>query len=74
MKKGMKRTLINNLSLLGVISLISYTAAVFFSPFAHKGDDWIAQAFRDLSAANASPRVLWNQLSNLIVFVELFLS
>ena len=40
----MKKTLINWLGLLGVISLLSYTAAVIFSPVAYPGYDWIAQA------------------------------
>lgn len=59
----MKKSLINWLGLLGVISLLSYTAAVFFSPLAYPGYDWLSQAVSDLSASNAPSRILWNQLS-----------
>lgn len=60
-----RRSLINWLGLLGVISLLSYTAAGFFSPFAYEGYDWMSQAVSDLSAANAPSGELWNQLSSL---------
>lgn len=49
----MKRTLTQKLGLLGVVSLLSYTAAVVLSPLAYPGYDWTAQAVSDLSAANA---------------------
>lgn len=61
----MKRSLINWLGLLGVISLISYAVAVFLSPLAYPGYDSLAQAVSDLSAENAPSRGLWNQLSAL---------
>ena len=61
----MKKTLINWLGLLGVISLLSYTVAVIFSPVAYPGYDWIAQAVSDLSANNAPSKMLWEQLSSL---------
>lgn len=61
----MKKTLINYLGLLGVISLLSYTAAVVFAPLAYPGYNWIAQAVSDLSAANAPSKMLWGQLSSL---------
>lgn len=61
----MKRTLINNLGLMGVISLLSYTAAVIFAPFAYPGYDWKSQAVSDLSASNAPSEMLWGQLSSL---------
>ncbi len=61
----MKRTLTQKLGLLGVISLLSYTAAVVLSPLAYPGYDWMAQAVSDLSAANAPSLALWNQLSAL---------
>lgn len=60
-----KRTLINWLGLLGVISLLSYTAAVFFAPLAYSGYDPLAQAVSDLSAENAPSRMLWEQLASL---------
>ena len=61
----MKKTLTQRLGLLGVVSLLSYTAAVVFSPLAYPGYDWMAQAVSDLSAANAPSLALWNQLSAL---------
>lgn len=61
----MKRTLTQKLGLLGVVSLLSYTAAVVISPLAYPGYDWMAQAVSDLSAANAPSLALWNQLSAL---------
>lgn len=48
-----KKPLIQKLGLLGVVSLLSYTAAVVFSPLAYLGYDWMAQAVSDLSAADA---------------------
>jgi hypothetical membrane protein len=59
------RTLINWLGLLGIVSLLSYTAAVVLSPLAYPGYDWKSQAVSDLSAANAPSLALWNQLSSL---------
>lgn len=59
----MKRTLMNRLGLLGVVSFLSYAAAVVLSPLAYPGYNWMSQAVSDLSAANAPSRVLWNQLS-----------
>ena len=61
----MKKTLIQKLGILGVVSFLSYTAAVVFSPRAYPGYDWMAQAVSDLSAANAPSLALWNQLSAL---------
>ena len=61
--KTMKKTLIQKLGLLGVLSLLSYTAAVIFAPLAYPGYDWMAQAVSDLSAANAPSLALWNQLT-----------
>lgn len=63
----MKRLLLNRLGLLGVISLLSYTAAVIFSPLNYAGYNWMAQAVSDLSAVSAPSRELWNQLSALYV-------
>ena len=61
----MKKTLVQKLGLLGVVSFLSYTAAVVFAPLAYPGYDWMAQAVSDLSAANAPSLALWNQLSAL---------
>lgn len=67
----MNKTLIQKLGLLGVISFLSYTAAVIFSPPAYPGYNWMAQAVSDLSAANASSLALWNQLSSLYNVCEI---
>ncbi len=61
----MKRTLINWLGLLGVVSLISCTAAVIFAPLAYPGYKWMEQAVSDLSASNSPSKLLWDQLSSL---------
>ena len=60
-----KKTLTNWLGLLGVVSFISYAAAVVFSPLAYPGYDWRSQAVSDLSAANAPSLALWHQLASL---------
>lgn len=67
----MKKTLPQKLSLLGVVSFLSYAAAVAFSPLAYPGYNWMAQAVSDLSAANAPSLALWNQLSSLYNACEL---
>lgn len=59
----MERKLINWAGLTGVMSLISYVAAVVFAPSAFPGYDWMSQAVSDLSAEAAPSRLLWNQLS-----------
>lgn len=61
----MKRPLIHWCGLLGVVSLLSYTAAVVFSPLAYPGYRWMAQAVSDLSPSSAPSRMLWAQLSSL---------
>lgn len=61
----MKKTLIQWLGLLGVLSLLSYTAAVVFSPLAYPGYNWMTQAVSDLTADNSPSKVLWNQLASL---------
>lgn len=61
----MKKTLINYLGLLGVVSLLSYTAAVVFSPLAYPGYNWMAQAVSDLSAVSSPSAMLWSQLNAL---------
>lgn len=60
-----KRTLLQYLGLLGVVSLLSYTIAVVFSPLAYPGYDWLSMAVSDLSAETAPSKGLWNQLSSL---------
>jgi len=60
-----KRTFIQRIGLLGVLSLISYTAGVVFSPMAYPGYNWMSQAVSDLSAINSPSRMLWYQLTSL---------
>ena len=62
-KEENKRKLINWLGFIGIIQLISYTAAVVFSPTAFPGYDWKSMAVSDLSAVDAPSRMLWEQLS-----------
>ena len=59
----MKKTLLQKLGLLGIVSFLSYTAAVVLSPLAYPGYNWMAQAVSDLSAVKAPSLALWNQLS-----------
>lgn len=60
-----KRSMIHYMGLLGMVSLLSYTLAVVFSPCAYPGYNWMSQAVSDLSAQNAPSEMLWNQLSSL---------
>lgn len=59
----MKKTLVQKLGLLGIVSFLSYTAAVIFAPLAYPGYDWMSQAVSDLSASDAPSLALWNQLT-----------
>ena len=61
----MRRKLIQWLGLTGILALLSYTAAVVFSPMAYPGYNWMAQAVSDLSADSAPSRGLWNWLAAL---------
>ena len=61
----MRRKLINWFGLTGIIALISYTAAVVFSPRAFPGYNWMEQAVSDLSAVTAPSRMLWDQIAAL---------
>jgi hypothetical protein len=63
-----RKSLLQWLGLLGLVSLLSYTAAVVFAPLAYPGYVWTQQAVSDLSAANAPSRMLWSQLSSLYNF------
>ena len=65
MKSG--KSLINWLGLLGIVSFVSYAAAVIFSPLAYPGYDWMSRAVSDLSASNAPSLALWHQISSLYV-------
>lgn len=63
--RSANKTLINWIGLLGVIALISYAAAVIFSPLDYPGYNWMKQAVSDLSAENAPSKMLWKQLAAL---------
>lgn len=60
----MKRSLLQILGLTGVISFLSYAAAVIFAPSAYPGYDPMKQAVSDLSAASSPSLALWNALSS----------
>ena len=60
-----KKTMLQKLGLLGLVSFLSYTAAVVCAPRAYPGYNWMAQAVSDLSAADAPSLALWNRLSAL---------
>lgn len=60
----MRKSLLQILGLTGVISFLSYAAAVIFSPLGYPGYDPMKQAVSDLSAANAPSLALWNALSS----------
>lgn len=53
------------LGVFGVISLLSYTAMVVFSPLAYPGYDWLRMAVSELSAEGAPSQALANQLNAL---------
>lgn len=56
---------LRKLGILGIISLLSYTAMVVFSPLAYPGYDWLSMAVSDLSAEGAPSKELANQLNAL---------
>ena len=47
----------------GIISLLSYSAMVIFSPLAYPGYDWLTMAVSELSAVGAPSEKLANQLN-----------
>lgn len=53
------------LGICGVISLLSYTAMVLFSPLAFPGYDWVKDAVSELTAEDAPSLKLANQLNSL---------
>lgn len=56
---------LRKLGILGIISLLSYTAMVVFSPFAYPGYDWLSMAVSDLGAEGAPSEQLASQLNAL---------
>ena len=53
------------LGILGIISLLSYTAMVVFSPLAYPGYDWLSMAVSDLGAEGAPSEEIASQLNAL---------
>jgi hypothetical membrane protein len=53
------------LGLTGPLSLLSYLAALVFSPLAYPGYVWASQAVSDLSATGAPSLWLWDRLASL---------
>lgn len=53
------------LGICGIISLLSYTAMVLFSPLAYPGYDWLSMAVSDLSAYGAPSQAFAEQLNAL---------
>ncbi len=62
-----KKSLIHWFGIMGIISLVSYTAAVCLAPLAYPNYDWLKQAVSDLSAIDSPALLLWNQLNSLYV-------
>lgn len=60
MEKSLRR-----MGIFGIISLISYTAMVVFSPLAYPGYDWMRMAVSDLSAEGAPSAALAARLNAL---------
>ena len=58
-----KKALINKIGLIGILSFLSYTAAVIFAPLAYPGYNWMSQAVSDLSAVNSPSAMLWKQIA-----------
>ena len=56
---------LKHLGVFGVVSLLSYTAMVVFSPLAYPGYDWLSMAVSDLSAVGAPSAALAEQLNAL---------
>ena len=56
---------LTKLGICGIISLLSYTAMVVFSPLAYPGYDWLSMAVSDLSAVGAPSAELAGRLNAL---------
>ena len=56
---------LKHLGVFSVISLLSYTAMVVFSPLAYPGYDWLSMAVSDLNAVGAPSAALAEQLNAL---------
>lgn len=56
---------LSKLGICGIISLLSYTAMVVFSPLAYPGYNWMSMSVSELSAAGAPSKELAGQLNAL---------
>ena len=56
---------LRHLGIFGIISLLSYTAMVLFSPLAYPGYDWLSMAVSELSAVGAPSAELAARLNAL---------
>lgn len=56
---------LEKLGICGMISFLSYTAMVLFSPLAYPGYDWMTMAVSDLTAEGAPSLALATQLNSL---------
>lgn len=56
---------LNRLGLFGIISFLSYTAMVLFSPLKYPGYNWMTMAVSDLTADGAPSQLLASQLNSL---------
>ncbi len=56
---------LKHLGLFGILSLLSYTAMVLFSPLAYPGYDWLSMAVSDLTAVGAPSAALAERLNAL---------
>ncbi len=54
---------LSKIGLLGIISLLSYLAMVFFAPLAYPGYQWMSMAISDLNAVGAPSKGLAEQLN-----------
>lgn len=56
---------LSKLGICGIVSLLSYTAMVVFSPLAYPGYNWMSMAVSELSAVGAPSKELAGQLNAL---------
>ncbi len=54
---------LKHLGICGIVSLLSYTAMVVFSPLAYPGYDWLSMAVSDLGAVGAPSAALAERLN-----------
>ncbi|HSK69235.1 MAG TPA: DUF998 domain-containing protein [Candidatus Limnocylindria bacterium] len=65
MQGDAREPLMRRMGILGIVSFVSFLAAVLFAPRAYPGYDWLSQAVSDLSAQDAPSLSLWNRLASL---------